>query len=226
MTLFYLVLMKPLTKNLAFTICLIMYLPIAVAAQDKNEYDLIETYKKNNIKVYNRSISLIDNKIIRLNESPDEGIAWLTRLSFSEGTIEIDLRGKNVFQKSFLGIAFHGVNDSTYDAVYFRPFNFYAKDSIRRIHAVQYISHPIFTWKKLREEHNGVYEQGIATAPDPNKWFHARIEVKGDTVNVFVNDRKTPSLTVHKLNNRKNGTLGLWVGDGSGGDFINLKISE
>ncbi len=38
------------------------------------------------------------------------------------------MRGKNVFQKSFIGIAFHGQDDKTYDAVYCRPFNFIAKD--------------------------------------------------------------------------------------------------
>ena len=146
-------------------------------------------------------------------------------ISVGDGfTIEVDLKGKDVFQKSFLGIAFHGVNDSTYDAVYFRPFNFYAKDSIRKIHAVQYISHPVFTWKKLREERNGVFEKGITAAPEPNEWFHARIEVKGNIVNVYINDRKIPVLVVSKLNNRKNGKLGLWVGDGSGGDFSNLNV--
>ena len=41
---------------------------------------------------------------------------------------------------------------------------------------------------------------------------------------VFVNNSKEPSLTVTKLNHRESGSVGLWVGEGSGGDFANLKI--
>ena len=43
---------------------------------------------------------------------------------FDQGTIEIDVRGRDVLQQSFLGIAFHGKDDKTYEAVYLRPFNF------------------------------------------------------------------------------------------------------
>ncbi|HET6999878.1 MAG TPA: hypothetical protein VFI33_01130, partial [Puia sp.] len=35
-----------------------------------------------------------------------QGYYWLTGAGFSEGTIEVDLRGKNIMLKSFLGIAF------------------------------------------------------------------------------------------------------------------------
>jgi hypothetical protein len=117
------------------------------------------------------------------------------------------------------------VNDSTYDAVYFRPFNFQATDSVRKIHAVQYVSEPEFPWYRLRDERNGVFEKALVAPPDPNNWFHARIEVKGDTIEVFVNDDKTPSLTVQKLNDRKDGNIGIWVGDGSGGEFANLTLN-
>jgi hypothetical protein len=116
------------------------------------------------------------------------------------------------------------VNDSTYDAVYFRPFNFHSEDPVRKIHAVQYISHPVFTWKKLRDEKNGQYEKAVNPAPDANGWFHARIEVSDGSVMVYVNDSKIPSLTVKKLNDRQDGKIGLWVGDGSDGNFANLSI--
>jgi len=153
-------------------------------------------------------------------------IVWLNDITFSNGTIEIDLRGQDVFQKSFLGIAFHGVNDSTYEAVYFRPFNFHAKDSIRKIHAVQYISHPVFTWRKLRDEQNGIFEKQLVNPPDPNGWFHARIVVSEENVNVFVNEDKIPSLTVKKIGDIKSGKVGLWVGDGSGGEFSYFRIDH
>jgi len=41
-----------------------------------------------------------------------------------------------------VGIAFHGSDNKTLDAIYFRPFNFQSTDPVRKIHAVQYVSHP------------------------------------------------------------------------------------
>ena len=43
-----------------------------------------------------------------------------------EGTIELDVRGRDLSSRSFLGVAFHGKDDNTYEAVYLRPFNFRA----------------------------------------------------------------------------------------------------
>ena len=129
------------------------------------------------------------------------------------------MRGKDVLQRSFIGVVFHGLNDSTFDAVYCRPFNFFAKDSVRRIHAIQYISHPDFTWKKLRDERNTMFESEIASPPDPNGWFILKLVIDKNTVKAFINTAEEPSLIVDKLNNRSTGQIGLFTGDGSGGDF-------
>jgi hypothetical protein len=42
---------------------------------------------------------------------------------------------------------------------------------------------------------------------------------------VFVNDEKTPCLEVKQLGARKQGWVGVWVGNGSGGSFANLKLT-
>ncbi|MBL7859352.1 MAG: hypothetical protein JNM57_16790 [Cyclobacteriaceae bacterium] len=195
----------------------------------KKEYDINALLQKQKLTSINRNTSPVtDGKIkgVKLDENAEEGIVWLNDVIFSNGTLEIDLRGQDVFQRSFLGLAFHGVNDSTYDAVYFRPFNFHAEDPIRKIHAVQYISHPVHTWKKLRDEQNGIFEKALVNPPDANGWFHARIEVSDKTISVYVNKDTTPSLTVTKISNQKTGKVGLWVGDGSGGEFANLRITK
>ena len=153
------------------------------------------------------------------------GIVWLTGVNFSNGTIEVDLRGKDIFQQSFLGIAFHGVDTLTYDAVYFRPFNFQSKDSVRKIHAVQYISEPEYPWDRLRQERNGIFEKGITPAPSPTEWFHARIVVSGSSIVVYVNNAVTPSLSITKLNIRKDGLIGIWA-NGLNGDFANLSLKK
>ena len=152
-----------------------------------------------------------------------EQLAWLSDVSFSNGEIEVDLEGKDAFQNSFLGIAFHGIDNSTYDAVYFRPFNFQTTDSVRHIHAVQYISRPDYPWERLRKEQNGKYEKAINPAPNPNDWFHARIVVLNYKIAVYVNGSKTPSLEVAKLSSRTTGKIGIWL-NGSFANFANLTI--
>jgi len=180
------------------------------------------------VQVFNRSVSSLSDgtrKGLRLSSSPGDGVAYLRGTEFGNGTIEVDIRGKDVQGQSFVGIAFHGVDSTTYDAIYFRPFNFRTPDSTRQSHAVQYISHPTYTWQKLRAERPGSFEQPVSPAPDPNAWFHVRVVVASPKVSVFVGDAKQPSLVVDQLNDRTKGLVGLWVGNNSDGDFANLKIT-
>jgi len=160
---------------------------------------------------------------VRFSDGNGIGIAWLEDLTFTNGTIEFDVRGTNVLQHSFVGVAFHGADDQAYDAVYFRPFNFRTEDAARRLRAVQYISHPTYTWSKLRQEKPGQYEKPVMPAPDPDGWFHVRVMVTHPKVSVFVNETKEPCLVVEQLSDRKSGRIGLWV-DVGGGEFANLKI--
>jgi hypothetical protein len=122
-------------------------------------------------------------------------------------------------------VIIHGVDERTYDTIYFRPFNFKSGDALRRLHAVQYISHPEFIWDKLRAEHPGQYEKPVLPAPDPNGWFHVRVAVTYPLVRVFVNDAEEPCLVVEQLSGRKKGRLGFYVSNDSDGDFANLKIT-
>ena len=199
-----------------------------VLAQKKAiEPDLAALAEGKGLKVFSRSLSVLSDgakKGVRLSESPGDGVAYLEGVEFANGAIEIDIRGKDVLQQSFVGVVFHGVDEKTYDAVYFRPFNFKNEDQARRLRAVQYISHPTYTWQKLRTEQPGKYEKPVNPAPDPNDWFHARVVVASPNVSVFVNGAKEPSLVVDQLSDRKKGLVGLWVGNTSGGDFANFKI--
>ena len=161
---------------------------------------------------------------LRLDEREGDGLAWWPDLMFADGTIEFDVRGKDVPQQSFVGVAFHGLDPQTFDAVYFRPFNFKSTDPARRAHGVQYISHPAFPWDKLRAERPGQFEKEVSSPPDPNDWFHAAVVVQYPHVRVFVNGAKTPCLEVDQLSDRKRGWVGFWVGNGSGGSFANLSV--
>ena len=163
-------------------------------------------------------------KGVRLSEAEGEGPAYLPGIDFANGTIELDLKGKDVQGASFIGVAFHGVDGTTYDAIYFRPFNFKTEDQARVLRAVQYISHPAHPWQQLRADHPGQYEKPVKPVPDPNAWFHARVLVVSPKVSVFVGDAKEPCLVVNQLSDRKKGLVGIWVGNTSGGDFANFKV--
>lgn len=154
-----------------------------------------------------------------------QGIVWLKDVRFTEGTIDVDLRGKNVFLQSFLGIAFHGEDSTSYETVYFRPFNFRHADTSRRKWSVQYMMIPAYDYSVLRKAHPLVYENAVNPVPQPDDWFHATIRVKGDWITVFVNHSATASLQVKKLGSSNTGKIGLWT-SGLSGDFAHLSITQ
>lgn len=212
--------------RIAIVSILLLTLTSFAKSQEK-VFDLVKLLKENRLHSVNRGISIDKDKngdYLKVEESKGEGFVWLPIENFKTGTLTIEMRGKDVPQRSFIGIAFHGQNDSTYDAVYCRPFNFHATDSVRRIHAIQYISHPTFTWKYLRENRNGEFEKGITNAPEPNDWLVMSVVIKKKTVEVFINHSTQPVLTIHKLSKSVKGTIGLFVGNDSGGDFRKLSI--
>ncbi len=94
---------------LYFSICLCC---IVVHAQE------IRLDKLSSFNVVNRKISINDTgrKVqIHLGAAEGDGIAWVKGASFVTGTIEFDVKGKDVLQQSFVGIAFHGLKDSSFD---------------------------------------------------------------------------------------------------------------
>src|SRR5258706_6193503 len=221
--------MPKLNSQILFSIGLLISIATASFAQTKGKssVDLKSLVDRKEIEVVNRGMSLIQDNSrvgVHLDEKDGDGVAWLKNIQFSNGTLEFDVKGKDVQGQSFVGIAFHGLNNTTYDAIYLRPFNFRAEDKIRKSHCVQYISHPTYTWNKLREEFPGKYEQPVDPAPDPNSWVHVRVVVASPKISVYINASSQPSLTVDKLSQRTTGSLGFWVGNGSGGDFANIKI--
>jgi hypothetical protein len=190
--------------------------------------DLARLTDGKSAQVNNRALTVTTENgraVARLDARPGDGGVLLEGVQLAEGVIEVDLRGKDVVQQSFLGIAFHVVDWTTLDAVYFRPFNFRSADPERRAHAVQYVSHPANTWQRLRSERPGQFEKPIDPPPDPNGWFHARIVLANGRVEVFVNGAATPSLAVEDLGAARSGGIALWAGNGSDGAFAALTIT-
>ena len=179
--------------------------------------------------VVNRGIKIDERDIgtvAEFNIIPGDGAAWLDDFGFNNGIIECDLLGRSEpIQGSFIGLCFRVQNIDTLDAVYFRPFNFRSDDPVRRSHAVQYVSHPDWTWRRLRTEQPGRWEKPINPPPGGDEWFHVRLEIKKPKVRVFVNDADEPCLEVEELSEHTGGSVGLWMGNFSPGSFANLKIT-
>jgi Domain of Unknown Function (DUF1080) len=207
-----------ITSFFTLTLTLMLLAPDLLIAQ-KNSTEVI----KENYVVFNREVSYKDG-VASLNAQPNDGFLWLNKMNFKNGTIELDIKGRNAQGQSFVGIAFHAHDNQTYDAVYFRPFNF--KSHERGSHAVQYIAMPENDWSTLRESFPQKYENAISPIPDPVDWFHAKIVVNYPHVKVYVNGSDRPALEVDQLSKAKQGKVGFWVGNGSDGWFRNLKITE
>lgn len=162
---------------------------------------------------------------IVLNKTEDEGMMVLNNFEMGNGIIEFDLKGENIPQQSFIGITFNVQNDSTFENIYFRPFNFMNPDTARRSRAVQYTSLPNNTWFKLRDNFPGKYENKVKPVPDPNGWFHTRIVIDKPLIKVFVNNSTEPCLVVESLAANSTGKVGLWTGPMTRGTFTNLTVT-
>ena len=207
-------------KTHKFSIILIC-LCTSVYGQNVYSPDLSGINDTTKWKICNRIAGFTDN-VVYMNGQAGDGIIWLRNFVFTNGKIEVDIKGKNDQGKSFVGIAFHGLNDSTYDVIYFRPFNFNSPE--RSNHSVQYVSNPKYSWYMLREEFKGKYENTVLPVPNPDDWFHATIVIQYPEIKVYVNRSDQASLKINKLTAIKEGAIGLWVGNNSEGSFKNLTI--
>lgn len=184
--------------------------------------------EKGKMEVHQRTLthSSAGEGEVYLDARDSDGLAIPEGVKFTTGRIKVKIKGENNPGKSFVGIAFNIVSADEYEAVYFRPFNFVATEPLRQSHMVQYIHHPEFTWRKLRESRTGEFENIIEPAPDPDDWFTAEIEVTESTVVVYVNEDNTPALTVDRLGSSASDRIGIFTGFGSKGAFKEFTLTK
>ena len=151
-------------------------------------------------------------------------------VSFSDGTIEVDLAGQPAAgagggARGFIGIAFRLRADGAYEYIYLRPTNGRADDQVRRNHSTQYSSHPDFDFARLRQEAPEKYESYVDL--EPGVWTRYKIEVEGRKARLYVHGAEQPCLIVNDLKlEPRAGSVALWVGPGTEGYFSNLKITN
>lgn len=159
-----------------------------------------------------------------------EQLAIVDGVDFGDGTIDVELAGipdTTTFKdaRGFVGMAFRVQPDlKTYDAFYLRPTNGRSEDQLRRNHSAQYISHPAWTWSRLRTETPGLYESYVDLVP--NAWTKLRIEVRGTQALLFVHDQSQPTLVVNDLKSgpTARGGVALWLDIGTTAHFRHLTV--
>jgi hypothetical protein len=191
------------------------------------QIDLANSLASGKLRAVNRGVTPLqgDRRGIHVDAKEGPGVVWIEGSDLGDGTIEADVRGKDVMQQSFVGIAFHRKDDKTYEAVYLRPFNFRAKEPDRHQHAVQYVSVPDYDWPRLRKEFPEEFENPVDASLVPTDWVHLRIVVKGAAVQVYAGKVQSPTLEVRKLGSTDRGAVGLWVGNNSDGDFADVRVT-
>lgn len=164
-------------------------------------------------------------------DGPDlSQLAIIDGLEFSDGVIEAEIAGAvapNAGEgaRGFVGIAFRLQSDmQTYDAFYLRPTNGRADDQERRNRSTQYISHPEWTWFRMRRETPGKYESYADL--EPGRWTKVRIEVQGARARLFVDDHDQPALVVNDVKSGASakGAVALWLGPGTIAHVRNLTV--
>jgi hypothetical protein len=152
---------------------------------------------------------------------------------FENGTIEVQMYSQIQDPPPYPGVAgFIGVyfrikeDDSAFEGIYVRPKVGRANSQRLRNHAVQYISYPHAKFDTLRKTYPpGSYEGSAPVAL--NEWIKMRIEVNGETAEMFINDLKYSSFIVDKMLGKHTiGGVGLYVDIGTIGYFKDLKVTK
>jgi hypothetical protein len=158
-------------------------------------------------------------------------LALADGVEFTNGVIEVELAGEPGpgaagGARGFVGVAFRVQPDMrTYDCFYLRPTNGRADDQERRNHSAQYISHPEYTWFKLRQETPSRYESYVDIGPA--EWIRVKIDVDGEKARLYVNGASQPALIVNDVKTGATGKGGvaLWFEGSTIAHYANLKIT-
>jgi hypothetical protein len=152
---------------------------------------------------------------------------------FENGTIEVkmysQIQDPSPYPPAagFIGLYFRiKEDDSEFESIYLRPKVGRINNQFARNHAVQYFSYPDYKFQTLREKFPAGSYEGAAPVM-LNEWITMRIEVNGETAEMFINDFKYSSFIVNKmLGKTKKGYVGLYVDIATIGYFKDLKVTK
>jgi hypothetical protein len=117
-------------------------------------------------------------------------------------------------------------DDSAWESIYLRTKVGRINNQMARNHAVQYFAYPDFKFQTLRDKFPAGSYEGSAPVM-LNEWITMRLEINGETAEMFINDLKYSSFIVNKmLGNSKKGYVGLYVDIATTGYFKDLKVTK
>jgi hypothetical protein len=243
-----------LIRNIIIAFCLLLTAPVGANAQSngtksaawkilklgKNSFELhnvtgeVIEFQGGKVLKIERDLTAIPFDSNNIEKTVDEPhYARLADLDdFENGTIEVQLYSQIQDPRPYSGVAgFIGVffrvkeDDSMFEAIYLRPKVGRAGNQQFRNRAVQYISYPHAKFDTLRKIAPFKYEGPAPVAL--NEWITMRIEVNGETAEMFINNMKYSSFIVDKLlGKNKKGGIGLYVDIGTIGYFRDLKVTK
>jgi len=211
-------------------------LPLPLNSMDGLEVRGISEPGAEPVKIESEVASYRGRRAVRVVNIEGQGVqtgeqvlAIVKTSDFKDGTIEAEIagfprQGAKPSTRGFIGIAFrvqdHG---SRYEAFYLRMTNGRADDQLQRNHSAQYVSHPDFPWKRLREEEPGVYESYVDLVA--GAWTRIKIVVSSTKAQIYVNGADQPCLIVNDLKlGESHGQVALWTGSDTEAYFSNLAV--
>jgi hypothetical protein len=152
---------------------------------------------------------------------------------FENGTIEVkmysQIQNPSPYPPAagFIGLYFRiKEDDSEFESIYLRPKVGRINNQMARNHTVQYFSYPDYKFQTLRNKFPAGSYEGSAPVM-LNEWITMRIEVNGETAEMFINNMKYSTFIVNKmLGKNKKGGIGLYVDIGTIGYFRDLKVTK
>ncbi|MEA5461481.1 hypothetical protein VB796_20615 [Arcicella sp. LKC2W] len=152
---------------------------------------------------------------------------------FENGTIEVkmysQIQDPSPYPPAagFIGLYYRiSADDSAWESIYLRPKVGRINNQMARNHAVQYFSYPDFKFQTLRDKFPAGSFEGSAPVM-LNEWITMRLEINGETAEMFINDMKYSSFIVNKmLGKNKKGYVGLYVDIATTGYFKDLKVTK
>jgi len=193
---------------------------------------VIEFQGKKVLKI-ERDLKALPFDVKNLGSTVDEPTyAKLTDVDFDNGSIEVkmyaDIQNPSPFAAAagFIGIAFRiDESDKAFESIYLRPKAGRASDQLARNRTVQYYAYPNHKFDKLRKDAPGKYEGAAPVAL--REWITVKIEVNGETAELFVNNAKYSTFIVDKmLGKTKSGAIALWLDIATVGYFKDLKVTK
>jgi hypothetical protein len=152
---------------------------------------------------------------------------------FENGTIEVkmysQIQNPSPYPPAagFIGLYFRiKEDDSAFESIYLRPKVGRINNQMARNHAVQYFAYPDFKFQTLRNNFPAGSYEGSAPVM-LNEWITMRLEINGETAEMFINNMKYSTFIVNKmLGTSKKGSVGLYVDIATIGYFKDLKVTK